>query len=58
MKKVKQIYLTEKEVGYAGTGLILELEDGTFLAHYSTDPIKPFEKIDPDLLSPTPIKSS
>ena len=46
MEKVKNIrYTNKKDVtgGHYSTGLILELEDGTFLRHQSTDPIMTFE---------------
>lgn len=40
-----------KKLGYGGTGLIIELENGVFLQHQSTDPIMPFEAVKTDLLA-------
>lgn len=50
MMKVKNIYLIdEKELGNYATGLVLELEDGTFLAHCSTDIVAPFKVVEKPL---------
>lgn len=52
MKKVKQVWYSDSTEGVGGhysTGLILELEDGTFVRHQSTDPVMPFEKFAPSL---------
>lgn len=43
MEKVKQIWFDIP--GATGTGLYLELEDGRFFRHHSTDPIIPFEEV-------------
>jgi hypothetical protein len=54
MKKVKNIYLADAEdkLGkHCATGLIIELVDGEFYCHQSTDVIMPFEKIE----NPPPI---
>lgn len=53
MRKVKNIYFDTAVGGDYSTGLILELEGGTFLRHQSTDPVMPFETFTPreDLLS-------
>ncbi len=47
MKKVKQIYYDKKISGNYSTGLVIELEDGTFLRHQSTDAVMPFEEFIP-----------
>lgn len=50
MQKVINIFYTEdiEELGgQSGTGLVLELEDGTFLRGQSTDVLKPFEPFEP-----------
>lgn len=46
MQKVKNIYIADQREleNYATTGLVLELEDGSFLAQSSTDPIVPFSE--------------
>ena len=48
MKKIKNLYFSERADilgGHSATGLVLELEDGTFLRHQSSDVLMPFEKI-------------
>jgi hypothetical protein len=44
--KVKNVYYDENAGGHYSSGLILELQDGTFLRHGTIDPVKPFEKFD------------
>jgi len=41
MEKVKNVWWATKEES-TGTGLVLELENGAFLQHQSTDPVMPF----------------
>lgn len=46
LQKVKNVYYWITEGGY-WTGLVLEMEDGTFLRHQSTDIIRAFEFFNP-----------
>lgn len=45
MRKVINIYISDKSTMEYSTGLILELEDGTYLEQCSTDFIVPFHEI-------------
>jgi len=53
MKKVKNVFYTDKKEevgGHYSSGLVLELEDGTFLRGQTTDPIMSFEPFTPALI--------
>jgi hypothetical protein len=55
MNEVSKIYYDKDAVqgrGYA-TGLIIQLTDGSLLAHQSTDPVMPFEPFQPKAATPT-----
>jgi hypothetical protein len=47
MRKIKAMYFAEKEEKENAyqTGLFLQLEDGTFMAQNSTDPIVSFSEV-------------
>ena len=45
MQKVKNIYYTEKKTADTMTGLLIELEDGRFFKHLSTDVLMPFQQM-------------
>jgi sulfur relay (sulfurtransferase) complex TusBCD TusD component (DsrE family) len=47
MRKIKAMYFAEKEEKENAyqTGLFLQLEDGTFIAQNSTDPIVSFSEV-------------
>jgi len=53
VKRVKQIWFSDNNerpqevVGYYSTGLVLELEDGTFLRHQQGGALIPFERFTP-----------
>lgn len=57
IQKVKNIYFSKKGQLNCETGLVLELEDGTFLAHCSFEPNEPFMEISNPLTNATHSKT-
>lgn len=55
MKKVKGVFIADgKELpeNSYGTGLVLEMEDGSFFMQHSTDPVQPFSEFTPKIVEP------